>query len=432
MALEVTQQASYQNRRRLTALAALKDLEGVMLGVNPKTAGSTGKLKVGDWSTTDQNGSSTKKPIAVLHIGPPKTGSSSLQWSIRDADAVNAITNDGYSMPWHVKKIRDGMRHDASEYQFLSCFLPEERRNKMEIGRGMPMCPEGELSMMEQLGKEGKNVFLSAEDFSSKSLDVPSMAAFLDNYWDTTIIYLHRWFHDWVFSLYGQHAKGFEKKSFEDFMAARGSGNVYYFSLLKYFQPIYERDFSFSDYKSIYKYRQHFHNVVALDFNDHNASLHEKVFCDGVPNAKNTCEYFSHHEVEMINQAHPLVYNNIAYGANMVALATYCSRDHFDEVIEKIKHHQEVTLGRTHSDFPMKCLDNAILERLIEVSLEHRRNILTDIPLTKDAEEEVRKEYWMKIKEKSCEEDMDRILEMPEWLEFFDGLENDTSCNKSI
>mmetsp|Transcript_2644 Transcript_2644/g.4846 ORF Transcript_2644/g.4846 Transcript_2644/m.4846 type:complete len:488 (-) Transcript_2644:228-1691(-) len=422
----------YRDRRSLKAWGTFEDIEAKTLGLFPETAELMKKLEVTDWSTSDQNESETKKPVAVIHIGPPKTGSSSLQYSIHRTAAIDAITQDGYSMPWQIKETIDGMRHASSEYEFLSCFMSEKRRAKLAAGRGKEVCPEGELSFVHQLGKEGKNIFLSGEGFSSVAMDITSLAAYLECYWDTTIVYFHRWFHDLVFSHYGQYAKGFEKKSFEDFMAARGSGNVYYYSMLKHFERMYKSDFNEGSYASIYNYREHFDNVVALDFNDKSSSLQEKVFCDAMPNAEHTCEYFSDHKQEIQNQAQPLVYNNIAYGANMLALTTYCSRDHFDDVIEKIKDYQEVTLGLTYSDFPIRCVDNATLKRLIDLSIEHRRKILIDKPLTKAAEENIRTEYWEKMKKASCEADINAILEKPEWLQFFDALGNDTNCNKVI
>eukprot|EP00581_Thalassiosira_minuscula_P028793 CAMPEP_0183756010 /NCGR_PEP_ID=MMETSP0739-20130205/4697_1 /TAXON_ID=385413 /ORGANISM="Thalassiosira miniscula, Strain CCMP1093" /LENGTH=464 /DNA_ID=CAMNT_0025993065 /DNA_START=135 /DNA_END=1529 /DNA_ORIENTATION=+ len=434
MAPKDRKSASDQTLRflRVKAWGAFKDFETNIIKLDTEITGTMGKLEVEDWSDSDQNERKTKKPTAVIHIGPPKTGSSSLQYSLRSVAAITAMNNDEYSMPWQIKAANDGMHHDSSEYEFLSCFLSKKRMAKMERGRANPLCPEGELSFVHQLGKEGKNIFLSGEGFSSVAMDITSLAAYLECYWDTTIVYFHRWFHDLVFSHYGQYAKGFEKKSFEDFMAARGSGNVYYYSMLKHFERMYKSDFNEGSYASIYNYREHFDNVVALDFNDKSSSLQEKVFCDAMPNAEHTCEYFSDHKQEIQNQAQPLVYNNIAYGANMLALTTYCSRDHFDDVIEKIKDYQEVTLGLTYSDFPIRCVDNATLKRLIDLSIEHRRKILIDKPLTKAAEENIRTEYWEKMKKASCEADINAILEKPEWLQFFDALGNDTNCNKVI
>mmetsp|Transcript_2645 Transcript_2645/g.4849 ORF Transcript_2645/g.4849 Transcript_2645/m.4849 type:complete len:490 (-) Transcript_2645:332-1801(-) len=424
----------YRDRRSLKAWGTFEDIEAKTLGLFPETAELMKKLEVTDWSTSDQNESETKKPVAVIHIGPPKTGSSSLQYSIHRTAAIDAITQDGYSMPWQIKETIDGMRHASSEYEFLSCFMSEKRRAKLAAGRGKEVCPEGELSFVHQLGKEGKNIFLSGEGFSSVAMDVASLAAYLEPYWETTIVYLHRWYHDWVFSFYGLMSIRFDRRdfSFERYMAGRGSGDVYFYSLLTHFERLYKRGFREDSYGSVYWYREHFDNVVTLDFNDQSSSLQEKVFCDAVPNAKHTCEHFSHYTDDIQNQAQHLNYNNIAYGANVLELTTYCSRDHFDDVVEKIKDYQEVTLGRTYSDFPMRCVDNAILERLIDLSIEHRRNILTDIPLTKAAEREVREQYWEKMKEKACEPDINIILEMSEWVGFFNDLGNDTNCHKFI
>mmetsp|Transcript_25668 Transcript_25668/g.54223 ORF Transcript_25668/g.54223 Transcript_25668/m.54223 type:complete len:115 (-) Transcript_25668:95-439(-) len=74
-------------------------------------------------------------------------------------------------------------------------------------------------------------------------------------------------------------------------------------------------------------------------------------------------------------EACPLTHCNIAYGANMLALARFYSRKHFEVLVEKIKDYQETTLGLSYSDFPMRCLDDGILEMIFNLSIEHRRNI---------------------------------------------------------
>mmetsp|Transcript_13638 Transcript_13638/g.17630 ORF Transcript_13638/g.17630 Transcript_13638/m.17630 type:complete len:114 (-) Transcript_13638:358-699(-) len=112
----------------------------------------------------------------------------------------------------------------------------------------------------------------------------------------------------------------------------------------------------------------------------------------------------------------------------MLGVITYCSAENFRHVAHLIRNYHENTLGLSQFDFPMKCLEEAMLERLIDLSVEHRRNILTTVPLSKADEIEIRTEYWTKVKQRSCHADTNAILEMPEWLEFFDALNKDGQC----
>mmetsp|Transcript_28555 Transcript_28555/g.60259 ORF Transcript_28555/g.60259 Transcript_28555/m.60259 type:complete len:485 (+) Transcript_28555:190-1644(+) len=371
--------------------------------------------------TSDVKRTQKNKPKAVLHIGPPKSGTTAVQSSIRQS--AHALIKDGFTMPWFIKK------HDkVNELGFATCFESNVWTNWED------KCPEGELSLLKQLGEEGKNIFLSSEFFSFIT-NPDELADFLKA-WDVTIVYFHRWYYDWQFSQYNQSLKSrLEKKlaNFEEFIAARGSGNAHILPFDRFFSRMYRRDFlnELESYNAVYKYRQHFDDVVTLDYKDASTSVTENLFCNGMRNASNTCEHFQRQKGESTvkNRAVSMVYKNIAYGTNQLALASYCSRPQFDDVVKKIQDHQEKVLGLSSSDFPMKCLEDEILDKMLEVSVEHRRRILLDDPFTKEEEDQLREEYWENIKKKACDPDIVAILEMPEWLKFFDALEKDTSCH---
>mmetsp|Transcript_44428 Transcript_44428/g.93270 ORF Transcript_44428/g.93270 Transcript_44428/m.93270 type:complete len:459 (-) Transcript_44428:48-1424(-) len=381
---------------------------------NPQTAGET-KTR-------------TNRPKAVLHIGPPKTGTTALQSSIREG--AESLIEDGYTMPWYIRN-----PDQVNELAFATCF-ESKVWEKLALDES-ELCPKGELSLITRLGEEGKNIFLSSEFFSFVT-DIDDLANFLEP-WDVTIIYFHRWYYDWHFSQYNQSLKSrLEKKlrNFDEFVAARGGGgDVYVLAFDAYFGRAYRRDFSdeLEAYRSVYQYRQHFDDVVTLDYEDGNISVTENLFCNGMKDATNTCEHFLRQKGKSnaLNRATTMAYKNIAYGANQLALASFCSREQFDDVVDKIQYHQEKALGFTSSDFPMKCIEDEILDKMLEVSVEHRRQILLDDPFTEEEEARARELYWENIKHKACDPDIDLILEMPEWLEFFETLEKGSSCHLS-
>eukprot|EP00581_Thalassiosira_minuscula_P031949 CAMPEP_0183779236 /NCGR_PEP_ID=MMETSP0739-20130205/53499_1 /TAXON_ID=385413 /ORGANISM="Thalassiosira miniscula, Strain CCMP1093" /LENGTH=175 /DNA_ID=CAMNT_0026021847 /DNA_START=54 /DNA_END=581 /DNA_ORIENTATION=+ len=168
-----------------------------------------------------------------------------------------------------------------------------------------------------------------------------------------------------------------------------------------------------------------------MDYEDSEISVTENLFCHGMDNATNTCEHVRQETVDSNrnNTAVSLTYKTIAYGANQLELANFCSETHFDQVVQKIQNHQESRLGLSSYDFPMKCLEHDILERMFEVSMEHRRNILYHSPLSVDEERRIEAEYWEKMEKKACDPDIEAILELPTWVKFFDHLkQNEADC----
>eukprot|EP00581_Thalassiosira_minuscula_P029646 CAMPEP_0183785024 /NCGR_PEP_ID=MMETSP0739-20130205/66291_1 /TAXON_ID=385413 /ORGANISM="Thalassiosira miniscula, Strain CCMP1093" /LENGTH=358 /DNA_ID=CAMNT_0026029017 /DNA_START=98 /DNA_END=1171 /DNA_ORIENTATION=- len=358
-------------------------------------------------------------------------------------------------MPWTLKP----PPHGAGEFGIASCFLTGKRKEKFQAYR--PLCKNNgeELSTLKELGKQGKNVLLSAESFSFIT-DIGALAEALEP-WDVKVIYFHRWYHDWLLSNFNQASNSklnrilanFDKfiadagsgadfnqasnsklnrilANFDKFIADAGSGaakqKAKYNSLVNNFEKFYEEDFSMPDesYRSFYRYREHFDNVVALDYEDTRISLTEKFFCRGLKNeTTGTCAEFLRQKESSgagstrINGAKTLAYKNIAYGANLLGVTSFCSKGHYDDVVAKIQHHHETTLGRSNTEFPTNCLKNVILEKLIEVSIEHRRNILPDVPFTEAEEKRIRSEFWSKMTEekRGCDFDIAGVLALPEW-----------------
>jgi len=379
----------------------------------------------------DEKSTTPKKPIAVIHVGPHKTGTTSLQHFLQENHQV--ILDDGFHQPWTLKPPPHG---GAGEFDIASCFLTGEIKANKAKGH-KTLCPgEVGLNILKDLGKQGKNVLMSAELFSLIT-DMASFAEVMEP-WDVKIVYFHRWYHDWLLSNFNQASNARLKHDilakFDSFMAAHGSGKAQYNSLVRNFNKFHGQNFTMPDesYRSLYRYKEHF-DVIALDYEDKSTTLVEKFFCDGLKGlTSRTCDEYlrqkANTEVYRTNGRKVMSYKNIAYGANMLALTSYRSLSHYEEVVVKIQHHQEKTLGRSPFDFPMSCVDDELLKDLIEVTIDHRRNILPDIPFTEDAEKQIREEYWTKMKDEkmSCDTDVAAVLALPEWSEFFDNLNKDS------
>lgn len=63
---------------------------------------------------------------AVVHMGPPKTGSTSIQFQSRNS--IKDLNKDGFDMPWVVANKKNG----ENQMHFATCFLSskEQEMNK--------------------------------------------------------------------------------------------------------------------------------------------------------------------------------------------------------------------------------------------------------------------------------------------------------------
>ena len=102
------------------------------------------------------------------------------------------------------KKISRRLHPTPNAVCFSTCFLP--------LGshvRNVRPCDPTLLLAGLDIAKEGKNVLISAEDFSNiDDKGIQSLSTYLSNWYKTTIIvYYRRYYYNWLRSLYNQQTK---------------------------------------------------------------------------------------------------------------------------------------------------------------------------------------------------------------------------------
>eukprot|EP00978_Attheya_sp_CCMP212_P010743 scaffold26148_cov58-Attheya_sp.AAC.4 len=92
-------------------------------------------------------------------------------------------------------------------------------------------------------------------------------------------------------------------------------------------------------------------------------------------------------------------------------------------VTKIIQHHQETTLHRTIKDFPLQCLVEKKLARLLNMSITVERNVFADT--WSDEREADHRASFARAVEKQlyCSIDTDLVLKDKDWRLFFDRIE---------
>ena len=106
---------------------------------------------------------SVEHPVlhAVLHIGPHKTGTTTIQEISRQL--VGTIVQDGYDMPWNHMDDKTHLRIIQNQVQFATCFL--------DVSRTYP-CSKELLQSAHDIAKQNHSLLISSETFSSIGLSV--------------------------------------------------------------------------------------------------------------------------------------------------------------------------------------------------------------------------------------------------------------------
>ena len=172
-----------------------------------------------------------KRKFSVIHVGPHKTGSSSLQISIFKKKVIkDALKEDNYRVPIFRQgqfAVTDTMRPEEypakNHAMFADCLLGSSTMWNIfcppEIANSTMTYFE---NFVNDAARDGSHILLSSEEFDRHVLDIPKLLSYLEphNYNIHVVLYYRR-FHDWIFSTYNQQmkvARGNQVMTFEEWL----------------------------------------------------------------------------------------------------------------------------------------------------------------------------------------------------------------------
>ena len=151
-------------------------------------------------------------PRAIMHVGPHKMGSSSLQASL--SSFAHVLQKDGFNAP----QVREGRQRLVAMAAHLRCHgdnATKARRETLALSRWPnPLrCEdaavqegwEDTLRELAQAHEEGRGLMLSTEDLDLPETDVEDLVSALHDYNLTTVV-MYRPFFEWMISVHGQNA----------------------------------------------------------------------------------------------------------------------------------------------------------------------------------------------------------------------------------
>lgn len=371
-----------------------------------------------------------QKPILYLHIGPHKSGTTTIQTYFEKY--YNELAQD--SIAFYGKGARQNFKRP------LNC----RRGYKGQHGLN---CVKSLISLLKTENRKGHH-FLYSDEFLSSDLLLPwnqhhlQTLADLQQDWDVRIFMGYRPWFEFIFSRYNQIFKPDGKKRLMELWPnQKGIVPPRLVDLWK--DDVQHLRWQWNGNNQVWfnpammkeAYDEFFKNFTVFDIYD--GDMVEHFICDLLEMADNTCHAYREDksdpkfEMKVKNPAIPMEYDVIAVAASM-KLDFFDHKRSREEVRSQVQYYHETEKNRTIADLPMLCPSKTSVQALYNASVSIEKKLFPE----RDTHERLEKSFLKALKERRlCHLDIDFILgEDEEWIAFFRFLiegNKSTKINKS-
>ena len=309
-------------------------------------------------ATNTDISNTSQMPLFVLHVGPPKTGTTSLQHVL--SAYQNILLEDSYHYLGDAKLLGG---------DFTRCLNKLERNHK----KGDRLCWELFIELLEYHRKLGNNIILSNEVFglhTRRPFAWNLLHDYLGHWPLVEIVVSYRHLHNFMPSAHFELQKNL-----------RWPGPPEHGKFVTPITKFWRRDCSRSNIGAvptpgavIARFGAHY-KVKVLNIESHDQISY--FLCSILEGANRTCAYHSTNSSFVPPALNQRSDGQLNYDA--LALMAWKNKLLKNEqtrryLRDKIKYHQEVTLKKDPNDFPLDCLTLNQEQRLLEESLQHARD----------------------------------------------------------
>jgi len=220
----------------------------------------------------------------VIHVGPHKTGSSSIQGFIA-ANKFKILQNmDHYWIPlffkkWKVVHLAVCLNKDAIERTSKDSLTRFCNNFDIEVWKTHFEEFVVDIASRNNDGSPSNNILMSSEEFDRHKVDIEWLQKTLEPEFEVRIVMYYRPFHHWLASYYNQLAK---------FPLGKG---LEFPSMPDWLDQELEKRAEQHTYKVYRRYSDFFPgNVRVFNFDNPSVPHGESFFCDAVPGADHSCQ----------------------------------------------------------------------------------------------------------------------------------------------
>jgi hypothetical protein len=401
--VETETEAAQETPMQQTTIEELKQIEVVAAAVTNDQ----------DQETRSEN--NIQKTRLVVHVGPMKTGTTSLQ-------------DDMTRLAWRGFFEKDNWHYANQPHSFQDGSAMSHEVTKVSITD--PQFIEKFIQEVQKLRPHNRNVFVSMEDYSVKWNDNPSwyktLKEAVGDQWEVEILCGYRPYFDWYSSFWYQiwHTD----LSWLGYLPWKNDNGTW-----KTIQPQFPNMWYWVSRTGLYVDAVHenaspYFPVKIVNIEDKTKGITRQVFCD-VLKAEITCK-----ELERLQRDDPtwrrmhnkgshvlMRFDEIGLAAASAGLVDI-SKFNRTDVMYAIQKHVEEDLHQKAADLPFACPTESELNELWDRSyLIEAKYVPFLVEANPEREAELRDRFRRKLDRNTyCQVDTESILQNPEWKSFLE------------
>lgn len=404
---------------------------------------------------------SSKRQL-IIHVGPPKTATTTIQEMLSMKEWQDLLLEDGfvytgafykedvngkpYKRPHELHKTlknnacHQEMRKIRTRYNLEPEIDPISRERLMSAVRNALKnvdCVTSILQSLESYKTSGKSLIISDETIKVRLWDWLALHALLRDEWDITVIVGYRRFVQWLPSAKQQVERWKPMKNRSNKWLEEGGNKIeplfpsYWRSIV---QSPENMPYRFTDWVINSIKVQVAENIKVKTMNMHSgASIRTTFLCETLPmnTFRNACEASHkkdvqetlHGERRIANPTQSNAYDQLTMEADAAGLIP---KPRGKQPLRRravtlaVQSYHETVLNGTLRDFPIVCPNRKDLISFLKQSIDLERQIIPEFHETDRGERQHRKDFWRDVDRKIyCDIDTTKILCDPKWINFF-------------
>ena len=393
---------------------------------------------------------SNSKPFLVIHVGPPKTGTSTLRDAFKKLNLDGVFAQDGYeyNTPFVTDNVMDFRCHRELLQLRQSIQGKFGKKNsttitEMTLKRNVP-CWNKALNNLDEYREFNRTHLLASNetwsfdihtagrtDTTNLMVDWDSIQQTIMPKWNLLIVITYRRYPEWIFSAFNQMNKYKTTKPKLQLWPDEGIGGriIQPMDIPMKREDMVPISFRYTDnLKQEMDMHPYIPYVILNMHSGGGSGLTSSFLCDILPEADHSCQYSRKMEKDgstterVLNPSsdHPLFYDALAIAAYEAGLinGTLYKRP---EVADIIQHYHMVTLNMSSwFDLPLNCPTQSQYDGMLNLSLSLEEELVPQFANLPSTEEEHRRSFWEQVETKKfCWVDTESVLKDATWLEFF-------------